>query len=104
MGRPGITINAAVLASAIRINARVEADVRAVIVGQNGSGFIFEQLSAGSGLLFWFKIGIRLEMQLLESVGRIGSGATTMQGKVQGKLKSLKFGVVPREGFEPSTN
>ena len=48
MCRPGVTINAAVLAAAIRIEAGGEADVRTVVAGNDGLAVVLEKLRPGS--------------------------------------------------------
>ena len=61
VGRPGVAVDAAVLAAAIGIDARVEADVGAVVVGDDALGSIVEKLwwsrpgnlSSNSGSARW---------------------------------------------------
>ena len=44
MGRPGVTINAAMFAAAIRIDAGAEADIGTVVPGNDGPGIISVEL------------------------------------------------------------
>jgi len=74
---PGITINAAVFAAAIWIEAGGEPDVRAVVAGDDGFAVILEKLCARSlrtatlVIVLWVPVGIRFEMDFLEPVRRI---------------------------------
>ena len=47
MRRPRVTINTTVLATAIRIDAGLETDVRRVVIREDRLRFVFEILRAG---------------------------------------------------------
>ncbi len=74
---PGITVDAAVLAAAIRIDAGVETDVRAVVVGDQRAGAVLEELRARQRVFLRVPIGIRFEVDFLEAVGGIAARAAT---------------------------
>ena len=81
MSRPGETINAAVLATTIRIDAAFEADVRTLVMGYDCFGVVAKILCRSSRLLFCAGIGIdnidigKIDMELFESVGRAPGSA-----------------------------
>src|SRR6185436_14516496 len=54
-------VNASVFASAVGIDARIEADVRAVVVGNDGSRDVFQEDGVARGILrrIPFRYGIR---------------------------------------------
>src|SRR5207249_10619890 len=84
--RPRVTINAAVLAAAIRIHARFESNVRAVVAGDNCLRPIAKILSGTPRPLPWPAVALRrrlisrvdingidvlnVDMQLFESISR----------------------------------
>src|ERR1019366_6130600 len=61
MRRPGIAVNATMLAATIRIDARVKTDIGAVIVRQDGSGGIAEEQRTGSRVVWIEKCRMRNE-------------------------------------------
>ena len=77
MKRPRVAIDAAMLAAAIRIEARLKTDVRAVITADDGLAVILEKLRARSGrtaiivINFGIPVRVRFKMDFLEPVGRI---------------------------------
>ena len=79
MRGPRVTINATVLAAAVGIDAGVEADVRAVVVGQDAGGAVVEKLRARPGMGFAV-LGVRIpfEVEGFEAIGRIGGGAAPL--------------------------
>jgi hypothetical protein len=79
MSRSGITIDATVLAPAIRVNARLESDVRAVVVCDDGLSeiAIVDRLPSRSlGIVLVLRI--RLEMERLEAVAGIKRSAAAV--------------------------
>ena len=79
MIRPGVTIDATVLAAPIGIDAGLETDVRAVVIRDDGAGAVFEELGAGRRVFFRIPIGIGFEMDFLEAIGRIAGCAARGQ-------------------------
>ena len=73
--RAGVTIDAAVLAAAIGIDAGFEADVGAVVVGNDGAGAVFEELGARRRVFFGIPVGVGFEVEFLEAIGRIAGCA-----------------------------
>jgi hypothetical protein len=69
--RAGVAIDAAVLAAAIGIYARFKADVGAVVIRNNLARAVAQELRARVRILFGVPIGIGLEMDFFEAVGRI---------------------------------
>ncbi len=59
MSRPRVTIDAAVLAAAIRIHARFESNVRAVVAGDNRLRPIAKILGGASRPLPWPAVALR---------------------------------------------
>ena len=59
------------LAAAIRIHARLEADVRAVVVGDDGFGTVLEKLRARKRVFLRIPILIAFEMDFLKTIRRI---------------------------------
>ena len=74
-----ITIDAAMLAASIRIDARLKTNVRAVVVSDDRAGAIFEKLRARQRVLFRVPIRIRFEVYLLETIGRVAGCAARGQ-------------------------
>jgi hypothetical protein len=74
---PRVAINAAVLAAAIRIEARLKTDVRAVVARDDSLAVVLEKLRARSlrtatiRVIFGIPIFIAFEMDFLEPVRRI---------------------------------
>src|SRR5258708_31054494 len=71
MKGPGVAVDAAMLAAAVGVDTRVEADVRTLIISDDGARAVFEELGARQGILFRVPIGIGFEMDFLEAVGRV---------------------------------
>lgn len=71
MRRPRVAINAAVLATAIRIQARLKTDVRTVVAADDRLGEVLEKLRARQRIIVGIPVGIRFEMKFLKSVRRI---------------------------------
>ena len=71
MGGTGVTVNATVLATAIRIQARREADVRAVIVSNDRFAVVDVKLRARQHVFFGIPVSVRFEMDFLEAIRRI---------------------------------
>src|SRR5438552_454502 len=59
------------LASPVRVDAGLKANVGAVVVGNNGLAVVAEELCAKQWLVFGIPFGIRLQMNSLETVRRI---------------------------------
>src|SRR5713101_382588 len=83
MGRSRETIDAAVLATAIRIDARFEPDIRTLIARDDGLGVVAKILYRAPRLLLLIRIGIdniaigKIDMEILETIRRTpGSSAT----------------------------
>jgi hypothetical protein len=74
--RSRVTVNAAMLTTAVRVDAGAEADIRTVIVGNNAAGAVFEELSLRGGRLLRVLVWIWLEMKFLEPVWRVRASAT----------------------------
>src|SRR5439155_1102919 len=72
---PGIAVDAPMLAAAIRVDAGLETDVGAVVVGDEGGGVIFKELRARQRVLLRVPIRIPLHMDFFEAVGRVAAGA-----------------------------
>jgi hypothetical protein len=83
---PREAIDAAVLATAVRIYARLKTDIRAVVPRDDCLGEVAKELRLRPRLLFVFTgridlhhIGIaEIDMQFLEAVGRIPGSAPAM--------------------------
>ena len=71
MGRPREAIRAAVLTTAIHINARVEADIRAVVVSNDRLGGVLDNLCSGQGILLRVPIDLALVGDFIETIGRV---------------------------------
>lgn len=77
---PGVTINTTMLAAAIRIDARLEAHVRAVVVGDDGTGMVLEKQRAWQRVFLRIPIRVAFEMDRLEAVGGIARRAAGGNG------------------------
>src|SRR5437660_10287948 len=71
MGGPRVAIDATVLAAAIRIDAGLETDVRALVVGYDCLAVVAKELRPKKRLLFRIPFGIGFEMDFLEAIRRI---------------------------------
>src|SRR5436190_547640 len=80
--RSGVAIDATVFATAIRINARAKAHVGTLVVGNDSTRAVAEELCRRRRIFLRVPIRIALEMDLLEPVGRIGGRTTTFDGTV----------------------
>ena len=81
MERSRVAVDATVFATAIGIDAGLEADVRTVVVRDNRAGAIAEKLGARQGIVLRVPIRIRLDMNFLEAVRRVVRGAAMSGGK-----------------------
>ena len=68
------------LASAIRVHAGFEANIRTVVVTDDGAGVVLEKLGGGQSFVFGVPIQIPFQLNLFEAVSRIASRATTGDG------------------------
>src|SRR5437773_1959642 len=75
MKRPRVTINAAMLAAAIRIDAGIEADVRAVVGGDDRARLVSKKLRGGAGAFFHRVISVFFVVQRFEAIGGINPRA-----------------------------
>ena len=71
MEGPGVAIDAAVFAAAIRIDAGFEAHIRAVIVVDDGIGMVFEELRRRNRLIRIAPVRIAFERDLFKPVRRV---------------------------------
>src|SRR5687767_6580026 len=71
MGRACVTVNASVLAAAIRVDTRRETDIRTVVVSDDRGGLVPEYLRLRRDIFSGVEIGIALQMNLHEPIGRI---------------------------------
>jgi hypothetical protein len=69
--RPRVAVDAPVLAASIRIDARVEADIRAVVVSNERAGSVFEELSLRSRFVRIGRIRVAQVDELLKPIRRI---------------------------------
>lgn len=72
--RTRVAIDAAMLATAIGIHTGAEADVRAVIIGDDRLGVIDEELRAEQMVVLGIPLLITLQMNVLEAVRRVAGG------------------------------
>src|SRR5262249_19247196 len=72
---PSKTVRAPMFASAIRIDAGVEADVGAIVVGDDGAGVVGEKLRGGGGGFVGWCVGVALVVKEGEAVGGVVGGA-----------------------------
>ena len=61
MGGPGVTIDTAVLASAVRINARVKTNVRTVVIGNRSLSPILKETRLRRWIIVRIPIRVTLE-------------------------------------------
>src|SRR5689334_8291105 len=84
MRRPCITINAAMLASTIRVNADLKSDVRTLIVRNNRLGRVAKKLCLSQWPVFRFRIFLhnvvvgKIDMKFLETVSRTPGSAASV--------------------------
>src|SRR5258708_25181915 len=84
MSRSRETINAAMLAAAIRIDARFESDIGAFVVGDDRFGFVFEILSRPTRFFVRVRIVIyqidvrKIDMEFFETIGWTPRRATAV--------------------------
>jgi len=71
---PGVAIDAAMLTATIGIHTGTEADIRAVIVGDDGGGVVHEELRAEQVVVLGIPFLIALQMDLLKAVRRVAGG------------------------------
>ena len=76
---PRVAVDAAVFAASIRVDAGLEPDIRAVVIGNDRFGFIPKKLGARQRILLWIPILVAFEMNLLETIRRIFSCAARWQ-------------------------
>jgi hypothetical protein len=69
---PRVTIGATMLAAAIRVDARAEGNVRAVVVSDDGRGSIAQEQRPHRRIVRRIPIGIALQRDFLKATGRIG--------------------------------
>src|SRR5581483_11633629 len=65
---PREAVNAPMLAAAVRINAGLEPDVRAVVIVDDGAGIVPVELGARRRIVLWIPIHIALQFNLLETI------------------------------------
>src|SRR5579862_5391491 len=103
---PRITINAAVLAAAVGINARLEANVRAVVRGDDRLAVIAKKLCLQRRILVRVPIHVAFEMNMLEPIRRILRRAARRCGKASvhdDRIAQESTGRLPRK-FQHSTS
>src|SRR3954471_21033326 len=92
---PRVTIDAAMLASAIRVYARLKAHVGAVVVSDNRAGAVAQELSAGKRIFIGVPVFVALEMEFFKAVGRIETRASGRNcwrtGAHVGKVNEIMF-------------
>src|SRR4051794_6818467 len=86
MGRPSETVDTAMLASAIRIDAGIEADVRAVVVGQDRSRRVAQKNRTRQRrrLVVILRILVVNVFDALEAVLRIPTGTAALNRRIGG--------------------
>src|SRR5207244_4459743 len=80
--RPRVTVNAAMLTAAVRIDTGREADVRAVVVRNDGARRVLQELRRRRDRLGFCFVPLPLVMKTLEAIGRIRSCAAAANGTV----------------------
>ena len=94
MGRPRVTLDAAVLAAAIRIQARFETDVGTIVSSDDRFRSVTKILCRTSRLFLGGRIDIhtinvrQIDVQLFEPIGRAPRCATPADGN--GALRRLR--------------
>src|SRR5438105_10478992 len=87
MSRARVTINATVLATAIRVDTRLETNIRTVVARDDASRTIAKILRHRSRPLPWRKIDLKninvtkIDMELFEAVGWTPGGASSTDGR-----------------------
>ena len=71
-----VTIDATMLAPAVSVDARFEADVRTVVVADDRARPVAEELRLWVWIILRIPVRVRFEMQLFEPVRRIAAGAS----------------------------
>src|SRR4051812_38590725 len=71
MRGPRIAINATMLTAALRIDAGLEPDVRAVVLGDDGAGVVPQELRVRRGILLRVPIHVAFQLDFLKPVGGI---------------------------------
>lgn len=93
MGRTGVTVATAMLATSVRIDAGVEADIGAVVGAYNRSGTVLEIGGAfpqvNLGQLTW----IEFDAELSEAVAGIEAGTATRMAPNGRRLNQFVFGL-----------
>ena len=90
MGRTGVTVDASVLAAAIRIDAEFKSHVRTIVVADDRFAVVLEKLRGGSGILGGIISLLPLEPNLLESVRGIDS-CPSMRNCIGAHISSLAY-------------
>jgi len=80
VGGPGVTIDTTMLAAAIWIDAGLETNVRAVVVGDNALAVIAQELRSEEGLVLFRRVRVGFEMDFLEAVRRVCRSAARGSG------------------------
>ena len=75
----GVAIRAPVLATPVNIQAGIERNIWAVVVTNDALRKIAQKLGSGRGVILRVPVGIPLQRDLLEPVGRIDCGAPPSQ-------------------------
>ena len=76
MGRPGVTVNATMLASAIGIETCLKTDIRAAIASDDRFGFVAKILRSAARPLVSVRVGvdnievINIDVKSFEAIGR----------------------------------
>ncbi len=79
MRRPRIAVNATVLAAAVGIDARLETNIRAFVMRDNGASEIpVKTCRQRWNLIVWPLIGIGIDAQGLEAVRRVSGRAAAV--------------------------
>ena len=93
VARPGVAVDAAVLAAAVGVDAEAEAEVGTVVGRKGGAAAVDEEPGARRGPFGLLAVGldrVELDMQRLEAVGgvedggaaAVGRGAAAVEGQV----------------------
>jgi len=73
-----IAIDASVFAATVGIDAGFKTNVRAIVGGDDGPGFVFEKLVGRGRGLFRGRIRVRFIRKPLESIGGIAARSSAM--------------------------